>query len=89
MTTRISYNTSNGPGRQVADFVNEVEVTIAKGRRILAQLNSISSGADWASIESECGVTAGQGQNFWTLIATAMDKIDSPQVAELARLDKP
>jgi len=88
MTTRIAYATI-GTGQQVADFVNEVETTLAKGRRLLAKLNSMSSGADWTSLEAEIGgMTAGNGQALWTIIATAMGQIDSPAVAELARLDR-
>ena len=74
---------------QVADFVNEVEVTLAKGRRLLAKLNSMSSGSDWTSLENEIGgMTAGTGQTLWTIIATAMGQIDSAAIGELARLDK-
>lgn len=88
MTTRIAY-TASGTGQQVADFVNEVEITLAKGRRLLAKLNSMSSGNDWTAVENEVGgMTAGTGQTLWTVISTAMAQIDSPQVAELARLDK-
>lgn len=88
MTTRIAYS-ATGTGQQVADFVNEVEVTLAKGRRLLAKLNSMSWGDDWTAVESEVGGMApNTGQALWTLIATAMAQIDSPQVAELSRLDK-
>jgi hypothetical protein len=88
MTTRIAYG-NTGTGQQVSDFVNEVEVTLAKGRRLLAKLNSMSSGSDWTSLEGEIGgMTPGTGQALWTLIATAMGQIDSAAVAELARLDR-
>lgn len=88
MSTLIAYG-PNGTGQQISDFVNEVEITLAKGRRLLAKLNSMSSGSDWAAVEAEVGgMTAGTGQTLWTIIATAMGQIDSAAVAELARLDK-
>lgn len=87
MTTRISYGTT-GTGQQIADFVNEVEITLAKGRRLLAKLNSASSGNDWTSVEGETGCPAGSGQTLWTILATAIGQLDSAQIAELARLDR-
>lgn len=95
MTTRIVYG-SSGVGQQIADFVNEVQTVLAKGRRLKAKLDAMQSGtpADWIALEAEVGgMVAGglpqpNGQVLWTLIATAMQQIDSPQVAELARLDK-
>jgi hypothetical protein len=88
MTTRIAYNVS-GTGQQIADFANEVETVLAKGRRLKAKLDSASYGSDWAAVEAEVGgMVAGTGQTLWTIIATAMQQIDTPQVAELARLDK-
>jgi len=87
-STRIAYN-SAGLGQQISDFVNQVEVCLANGRRLLAKLNSMSYGSDWSSLESEIGgMTAGTGQPLWYIIATAMGKIDSPEIAELSRLDK-
>lgn len=88
MTTRVAYS-SAGMGQQISDFVNEVQMTLAKGRRLKAKLDSMSSGSDWSAVEAEVGgMVAGTGQTLWTLIATAMQQIDAPQVAELARLDK-
>lgn len=88
MTTRIAYSGS-GIGQQIADFVNEVQTTLAKGRRLKAKLDSMSYGNDWTAVETEVGgMTAGTGQTLWTLISTAVQQIDSAQVAELARLDK-
>jgi hypothetical protein len=89
MTTRIAYGTTTQTGQNVADFVAEVSMVLSKGRRLKAKLDSMSWGNDWTAVESEVGgMTAGTGQALWTLIATAMQQIDSPQVAELARLDK-
>jgi hypothetical protein len=87
MTTRIAYS-DTGIGQQISNFVNDVENVLAKGRRLKAKLDSMSYGDDWAAVEAETGAAAGTGQTLWTLIATAMGQIDSPQVAELARLDK-
>jgi len=87
MTTRIAYS-DTGIGQQISNFVNDVENVLAKGRRLKAKLDSMSFGNDWGAVEAETGATAGQGQNLWTLISTAMQQIDSPQIAELARLDK-
>ena len=88
MTTRVAYN-ATGIGQQVSDFVNEVQSTLAKGRRLKAKLDSMTSGSDWPALEAEIGgMTAGTGQTLWTIIATAMGSIDSAAVAELARLDK-
>lgn len=88
MSTRVAYS-GTGIGQQISDFVNETEVTLAKGRRLLAKLNAMSSASDWTSLEAEIGgMTAGTGQTLWTIIATAMGAIDSAAVAELARLDK-
>lgn len=86
MTTRIAYSDS-GIGQQISNFVNDVENVLAKGRRLKAKLDAMSFGDDWAAVEAETGAT-GNGQTLWTLISTAMQQIDSPQVAELARLDK-
>jgi hypothetical protein len=88
MSTRIAYNSSNGVGKAAADFVAEVQAMLAKGRRLKAILDSASYGSDWAAIEAATGCTAGQGQNFWTIVATAMQSLDSGAVAELARLDQ-
>lgn len=88
MSTRISFNSSNGLGKAAAEFVSEVQVMLAKGRRVKAILDAASNGSDWASVEAAVGCTAGQGQNFWTIVATAMANLDSPAVAELARLDQ-
>lgn len=88
MSTRIAYNVT-GTGQQVADFVNDVESVLSKGRRLMAKLNSASSGSDWTAVEAKIGgMTAGTGQTLWTILATAMTQIDSAQIAELARLDK-
>lgn len=90
MTTRIAYNFQNGPGMRVADFVNEVQTALYKGRRIKAQLDSMQSGADWTSVAAELGggISPTQAQNLWTIISNAMIQIDSGQIAELARLDQ-
>lgn len=88
MSTRIAYS-NTGTGQQVADFVNQVETALAKGKRLMAKLNSASSGADWAAVEAEVGgMTPGTGQTLWTILSTAMTQFDSAQIAELARLDK-
>ena len=88
MSTRIAYS-NTGTGQQVADFVNEIQTVLAKGRRLKAKLDCASYGSDWTGVESEVGgMTAGTGQTLWTIISTAMAQIDSAQVAELARLDK-
>lgn len=88
MSTRIAYN-GTGTGNQIAEFVSAVEVALAKGRRLKAKLDSASSGSDWTSVEAEVGgMTAGTGQTLWTILSTAMTQLDSPQIAELARLDK-
>lgn len=88
MSTRVAYNGA-GTGNQIADFVNAVEVALAKGRRLKAKLDSASSGADWTSVEAEVGgMVAGTGQTLWTIISTAMTQLDSAQIAELSRLDK-
>lgn len=88
MSTRIAYN-ATGIGQQVSDFVNDVEELLAKGRRLKAKLDSMTSGSDWAALEAEIGgMVAGSGQTLWTVISTAMGQIDSPSVGELARLDK-
>lgn len=88
MSNRVAYG-SSGIGQQISDFVNEVEVTLAKGRRLKAKLDSMSYGSDWTSVESEIGgMVAGTGQTLWTILATAIQHIDAPQTAELSRLDK-
>lgn len=89
MSTRIAYGNTTQTAQNVADFVNEVQVVLAKGRRLKAKLDSASSGNDWTAVESEVGgMVAGTGQTLWTLISTAMTQIDAPQILELARLDK-
>lgn len=88
MTTRVAYNGS-GTGNQIAEFVNAVEIALAKGRRLKAKLDSASSGSDWSAVEAEVGgMTPGTGQTLWTILSTAMTQLDSPQIAELSRLDK-
>lgn len=88
MTTRIAYG-NTGIGQQIGSFVNEVETVLSMGRRLMAKLNSASSGNDWTSLETEVGgMTAGTGQALWAVLATAMASLDSAAVAELARLDK-
>lgn len=88
MSTRIAYG-STGTGQQIADFVNEVQTALAKGRRLKAKLDSASSGSDWAGVESEVGgMVPGTGQALWSILSTAVSQIDSAQIAELARLDK-
>lgn len=89
MTTRIAYGSETQTAQNIADFVNEVATVLAKGRRLKAKLDSMSYGDDWAAVEAEVGgMTTGTGQTLWSVISTAMAQIDSPQVAELARLDK-
>lgn len=91
MTTRISYNAGTVEGKQVAEFVDAVQTVLAKGRRLNAQLNSMTYGtpADYAHLEAEIGgMTAGQGQPLWYIISTSMSAIDCPQVAALAQLDQ-
>lgn len=88
MSTRIKYS-NEGTGQQVANFVHEVQSVLARGRRLKAKLDSASSGDDWPAVEAEVGgMEAGTGQTLWGIISTAMAQIDSPQIAELARLDK-
>jgi len=88
MSTRIAYGTT-GTGQQIQGWVNEMMDVLAKGRRLKAKLDSASSGSDWIGVETEVGgMTGGTGQTLWTIISTAMAQIDSPQISELARLDK-
>ena len=88
-TTRIPYQSQTGPGFEVADYVNAVQIANAKGRRLLAKLNSMSSGADWAAVAAEIGgITAVQAQALWTIISTGQGQIDSAAIAEYARLDQ-
>lgn len=89
MTSRIAYNAQNGIGLKVADFVNEVQAALAKGRRLKAQLDSMSYGSDFTAVENEIGqMTAGTGQSLWAIVSAAVTQIDSAQVTELARLDR-
>lgn len=88
-STRIPFNPQTLAGQQIADYINSVNEALAKGRRLLGQLNSMSSGDDWTALENEIGgMTPGQGQSLWTIIATAQSAIDSSQVAELSRIDQ-
>lgn len=93
MSTRVAYS-KTGVGQEISGFVNDVQTALARGRRLKAKLDSMSFGDDWTAVEAEVGgMVAGgtpqsNGQILWVLIATAMTKIDSPEVAELARLDQ-
>lgn len=88
MTTRITYG-STGTGQQIQDYVSHVLETVAKGRRLMAKLNSASNGSDWPGVETEVGgMVGGTGQTLWTILATAQAQIDAAQTSELARLDK-
>lgn len=90
MTTRISYNALNGPGLEVADYVDAIELALARGRRLKAKLDSMSAAGDFAAIVTEIGggLTTQSAQDLWTIISTAQAQFDSPQIAELARLDR-
>ena len=90
MTTRILYNAQNGPGFELADYVATIQAALAKGRRLKAKLDSMSSGTDWAAVAAELGggITVAQAQALWTIVSTAQTQIDSAQVAELSRLDQ-
>lgn len=89
-STRISYQDQTGLGFEIADFVNAVEVALAKGRRLLPKINAATNGNDWHALALELGVgtTDQNAQDLWTLISTAKSAIDCPAVAELARLDR-
>lgn len=88
MSTRIAFNGTPTAG-QIAEFINLVEAALTRGRRLKAKLDAASSGNDWTAVETEVGgMTPGTGQTLWSVLSTAIGQLDSPQVAELARLDK-
>jgi hypothetical protein len=89
-TNRILYNRETLTGAQIAEFVDMAMKTLAKGRRVKAQLDNASTGADWAAVAAEVGggLTAQQAQDLWTIMSTAVSQIDVAQVMELSRLDQ-
>lgn len=88
-STRVKYNAASATGQQIAETIDAVNAALAKFRRLQLQINSMTAGNDWPALEAEVGgMTVGQGQTLWTILATAKDQLDSPQIAELARLDQ-
>lgn len=96
MSNRIIVNGSLAAGSSVLQFIGSMNDALSKGRRLKAQLDSMSSNSDWDQIATELGLPKPGdtspantlAQDAWTIISTALAQIDSAQVAELARLDQ-
>lgn len=89
-STRIPYQDQAGLGFEVADYVNAVEVALAKGRRLKPKLDAAQNGSDYASLAAELGggATTQNAQDLWGIVSSAQAALDSAQIAELSRLDK-
>lgn len=87
-TTRIAYNAKSAEGQQIAEFIDAVQDTLAKGRRLKAQFAAMNS--DSAAIEAEVGgMAAGKGNDMWYLLNAAIEAIDCDAVVvNLAMLDQ-
>jgi hypothetical protein len=94
MSSRILVDPNLTAAKQLLEYVDAVADAVAKGRRLKAQLDSMSSGSDWHQVAIELGlpdpgaVSSTAAQDAWTIISTAQAAIDVPQVRELARLDQ-
>lgn len=66
--------------------------SLAEMRRVKSILDSAQTGADYAALALELGLTGPnavtQAQDFWTIFSNAKDRIDHAAVLELARLDQ-
>lgn len=94
MSSRILVNGQLAMGGDVLEYVDLVQKAISKGRRLKAALDSMASGSDWPQVALELGlpnpaqVSSTAAQDAWTIISTAQTALDSPQAAELSRLDQ-
>lgn len=94
MSSRILVDPNLAAAKQLLEYVDAVADVLAKGRRLKAQLDSMSYGNDWPQVATELGlpnpaqVSSTAAQDAWTIISTAQAAIDVPAVRELARLDQ-
>lgn len=84
MSNRIIVDGSKAAGNSVLEFINTVNDSIAKGRRLKAQLDSMASGSDWDQVAVELGLPKPGdtnpantlAQDAWTVISTAIEALD-------------
>ena len=95
MSSRILVDPNKAVAKELLEYIDSVQDTLARGRRLKAQLDSMASGSDWAQVATELGLPAPggippntQAQDAWTIVSTAQAAIDAAAVAELARLDQ-
>lgn len=96
MSSRIIVNGELAAGQATLEFIESAMDTLAKARRLKAQLASMAFGnpADYSQVAIELGlpdpaqVSSTAAQDAWTILMTAIDSLDVAQVRELARLDQ-
>lgn len=96
MNTRIVVNGNTAMGELVLSYVRDALELQGKGARLLAALNSMSLGDDWAHLAVELGLPVpGTGeppsqhaQDLWAIISTGQSHIAHPAVGEYSRIDQ-
>lgn len=95
MSDRIIADQDFNTSKMLAQAVHAILTARDQGRTVKAILDHAQSGvpADWASVAAELGLTdkgtytkAQQALDAWTILSTAVDRINHASIDELTRL---
>lgn len=93
MSNRVTYDAKTAFGALLAEAVDGLVETTAKVDRIKRAMDAMAldagSGPTWGRIESEFGVTPGEGQTIYNLVGDALQKLTAANVRTFTdRLDQ-
>lgn len=87
MSIRLLVNPNTPLGGMVAELADKLAEAQAAARRIQAAADSMTWGepTDFPSLETELGLAAGKGADFYALLSGATAAIDAPILKEFVQ----
>jgi hypothetical protein len=89
MSTRIGYTTNNVPlGSLLASVIRSLVDDKARLNALFQAMDSMAQGDTYEAIEQEMGVTSGNGQAAYNVIAALKAAMDAAAFNDLPKLYK-
>ena len=91
MSVRIPFDSGTPVGQMAAEVITELQDVRLKVQRLRAALYAMHyhpDGATWNQIETEVGVAAGKGQDFFTLWDGIHNVMNANEIGRLNEIDQ-
>ncbi len=89
MSTRLHFDANTPHGSMLAKAIDEIYLGMQKMDRILAASQAMTYGGDYAQLEAEMGLLAGQGSDMAFKLQAISDKLHAATLVDcLKQLDQ-